>query len=564
MKNENLFNSTVNFYNINNENFIEFLSEFYGDILDIKSNDEIHKKLINELFLLYTELNEKGIDEKILKDKIDLFLESNQIIKKIDKLKNDTEEIKTETNNISSQLDTITKNNLKKENVQNSTLSPKPIVVFTFDDGAIQDLTIMKPLFDEFGYKGVSYITTGFTGTTKNNVTYMNERQLLELYKAGWELGGHTENHVQLGQSNEKTIEYELMTCKHKLEKLGIKVNNFAYPFGSNNNLSQRLALKYFKTATLFNANRNRINIPISKEALERKALGSYFDTPTEKFPITDTFEGYYKPWIDDAINNNTMTIFCLHSWAMYENETQMNYLRQTLQYCKDNNVSVMTLNEALEYYDNKLYYRTYNDDNTIKNEFGVDANGQLYATNLTFPINIHYLDAIKINQDTLPKDYPVGYSRLDINDGNKWTIFGGSVIVYTDNVTGRNDIVRQWVHKQGSADIKFRYSLQNGDWSDFINIIDTTQTNKFKLAPFKPVTSSFDLNAGESVEYDIPNSIIKWDSVVVGNTDSTLPTGVVYDVFNNKGLGCKLVITNLSGETKWIPNTTAFIIKEV
>lgn len=59
MKNENLFNSTVNFYNINNENFIEFLSKFYGDILDIKSNDDIHKKLINELFLLYNEFNEK-------------------------------------------------------------------------------------------------------------------------------------------------------------------------------------------------------------------------------------------------------------------------------------------------------------------------------------------------------------------------------------------------------------------------------------------------------------------------------------------------------------------------
>ena len=107
MENENLFNSTVNFYNINNENFIEFLSEFYGDILEIKGNDESHKKLINELFLLYNEFNEKGIDEKILKDKIDLFLESNQIIKKIDKLQNDTEDIKTETNNISSQLDNI-------------------------------------------------------------------------------------------------------------------------------------------------------------------------------------------------------------------------------------------------------------------------------------------------------------------------------------------------------------------------------------------------------------------------------------------------------------------------
>ena len=103
MKNENLFNSTVNFYNINNENFIEFLSKFYGDILDIKSNDESHKKLINELFLLYTELNEKGIDENIVREKVNYFLRNSVKIKDIqvklvintNKIEENTEKLNT-------------------------------------------------------------------------------------------------------------------------------------------------------------------------------------------------------------------------------------------------------------------------------------------------------------------------------------------------------------------------------------------------------------------------------------------------------------------------------------
>ena len=39
MKNDNLFNSTVNFYNINKEKFSECVSEFYCNILEIKGKD---------------------------------------------------------------------------------------------------------------------------------------------------------------------------------------------------------------------------------------------------------------------------------------------------------------------------------------------------------------------------------------------------------------------------------------------------------------------------------------------------------------------------------------------
>ena len=149
MKNENLFNSTVNFYNINNENFIQFLSEFYGDILEIKGNDESHKKLINELFLLYNEFNEKGIDDNIVREKVNYFLENNQEIK-----------------NINSQLDTIAINifnYLDSVVIVNGKEDWKPAFDKAFKD--LQDGgTLLIP-------KHNYYISTRVTLDNKKNIT---------------------------------------------------------------------------------------------------------------------------------------------------------------------------------------------------------------------------------------------------------------------------------------------------------------------------------------------------------------------------------------------------------
>ena len=102
------------FINNDKETFIQFLAEFYNKtegIID-KNNDqdEIIKEL-REMFLLF---NEEGIDENVVIEKVNYFVENNARIQDIiTKIIKNTNNIK----NITSQLDTIENNfNLFKNN----------------------------------------------------------------------------------------------------------------------------------------------------------------------------------------------------------------------------------------------------------------------------------------------------------------------------------------------------------------------------------------------------------------------------------------------------------------
>ena len=94
------------FINNNKETFLQMLAEFYNrtEGIIIKNNNQ--DELIKELRELYLEFNEKGIDENIVRKKVNYFLENNVKIKNIlSKLVINTNNI----NNINSQLDTKVK-----------------------------------------------------------------------------------------------------------------------------------------------------------------------------------------------------------------------------------------------------------------------------------------------------------------------------------------------------------------------------------------------------------------------------------------------------------------------
>ena len=78
------------FINADKKTFLQFLAEFYNRTEGIIDKNNIQDDLIKELRELYLEFNEKGIDENIVREKVNYFLENSVKIK-----------------NISSQLDTI-------------------------------------------------------------------------------------------------------------------------------------------------------------------------------------------------------------------------------------------------------------------------------------------------------------------------------------------------------------------------------------------------------------------------------------------------------------------------
>ena len=95
------------FINADKKTFLQFLAEFYNRTEGIINKNETQDDLIKELRELYLEFNEKGIDENIVREKVNYFLENNVKIKDIiSKLTTNTNNIK----NISSQLDNNTNN----------------------------------------------------------------------------------------------------------------------------------------------------------------------------------------------------------------------------------------------------------------------------------------------------------------------------------------------------------------------------------------------------------------------------------------------------------------------
>ena len=90
------------FINADKKTFLQFLAEFYNRTESIIDKNNIQDDLIKELRELYLEFNEKGVDENIVRQKVNYFLENSLKIKDINsKLNTNTNNIK----NISSQLD---------------------------------------------------------------------------------------------------------------------------------------------------------------------------------------------------------------------------------------------------------------------------------------------------------------------------------------------------------------------------------------------------------------------------------------------------------------------------
>jgi peptidoglycan/xylan/chitin deacetylase (PgdA/CDA1 family) len=137
---------------------------------------------------------------------------------------------------------------LSKNLADNSVTSvPKKLVVLTFDDGNISDLTTTSPILKRHGFGATFYITSGWVGKPGR----LNWEQVKKLHDQGFEIGNHSASHPNMLHISEDEIREQIISFDEACAEHGIpKATSFAYPGGHHDRRMVRaLAAQGYLTA---------------------------------------------------------------------------------------------------------------------------------------------------------------------------------------------------------------------------------------------------------------------------------------------------------------------------
>jgi len=124
------------------------------------------------------------------------------------------------------------------DGLKNGSLPKKPIVL-TFDDGYAEIYQNLFPKLKNYNFKATLFIITQAVGGER----YLTWEQLKEMSQSGLvEIGDHTLSHPSLPAESEEQEKDQILSAKNILEqRLEIKVQVFAYPYGSFNPTAEKI-----------------------------------------------------------------------------------------------------------------------------------------------------------------------------------------------------------------------------------------------------------------------------------------------------------------------------------
>ena len=417
------------FINNDKETFIQFLAEFYNKTEGIIIKNNVQDEIIKELREMFIKFNEEGIDDNIVREKVNYFIENSEKI----------QDIITKVNDITHGKD-----------YSNNSVLPvydEPIISFVVDDGDIAYETMFKNVFEENNIKPTLAIVNDWIG--KNG--FFTLEQLKQYKKKGYEIVGHSATHntdIYKNNGSDITVSDDLKKCHEFLKENGFNSDIIVYPFGnfSNPNFYKNIARKYF-------------NIGVNAVAP---------NTINNKIPDTMYLERFFinkstynleqiKQKIDYAKNNNGWLILGLHT---NESECNTELLRDIVNYIIVSDIKVKNISDAFKIKGNRLSIGEYDDIRSLYvNTKGEVKNG----LNL-----IRWSESQNYGIDRSPNGYENGITLLNIhaknNNGTPCTLL---------NFKGDNgDFYFQMKKDYNSNQLYLRY-WDNGRsvWSNFNKI---------------------------------------------------------------------------------------------
>ncbi len=183
---------------------------------------------------------------------------------------------------------------------------PPRSVCITFDDGFKDNLTNALPALEKYGFKATIFPAVDYIG---KNSDFLAWDEIKGLSKTGLiSFGAHSLSHRRLSSLNDNDLEREAGLSKSILEdNLGMRVDLFAYPFGSYGSFDGRaeqiLMAKGYKAAfttiagsntagtDLFRLRRTRISWYDDEKEFPKELAGDY-----DWYRVWQMADGYLFP----------------------------------------------------------------------------------------------------------------------------------------------------------------------------------------------------------------------------------------------------------------------------
>lgn len=164
-------------------------------------------------------------------------------------------------------------------------------LVITFDDGYQDNFRVAAPILQRLGLPASFFVTTGFIGTEVVapwdadllRQPWMSWDEVRELKAMGFEIGSHTDSHIDLGTAEPAAIRADLTISKERLtQELGSPVTQFAYPFGGLEHISpiSRALVREAGYACCLSCHGGINSGVLDPFELKRIPIGKWFGTP--------------------------------------------------------------------------------------------------------------------------------------------------------------------------------------------------------------------------------------------------------------------------------------------
>lgn len=221
-------------------------------------------------------------------------------------------------------------------------------VVLTFDDRSVNEWYDLHKLIDrQYNWKATFFVSH-FPLLSTDQV-----RKLRSLQNYGHEIAGHGLNHVdaiaytqQNGAQN--YIENEITPMLKAMRQNGLRVTNFAYPFGSRDQSTDLLLLKHFRVLR---------GTAYSDNVADVKNLRCYYSFDQNRvvngLGIDEIYNNpieYIKSVLQYAKANNKIVVLYAHqpvqSAASGQYQTSYAKIREICKYIKDNRMKFYSMED--------------------------------------------------------------------------------------------------------------------------------------------------------------------------------------------------------------------------